>query len=616
MSKKLCSVFILLTLLISCLPLAALGADISVNDVKVQDNQVTVNGNAPAGDWVALTVHKDNGKTAYLGQTRADSEGAYSFVFTLDRGKYSAKLVSGAASAEVNISVVTDYNGNPATPPSGPGGDPAGKYCYLKVTGSREYGTILPQTRWVWSSGSPNVITVLKAVLDENDIDYEITAGGYVKSIGGLSEKAPGYPLSGWNYKVNGDFPPVGAESCPAHDDDNIEWLYTLDGGKDIGAPSSISDSALIAVDELALKQQMDAYAGMMDIVGTVPVVLNSDRQMTHEQALKLKDLFDLNPVSIDSEVGNEGAFLYDSTGEFMVWIPENALEKDLDLTIRERSSADFGDDTTLLLSSGIYDFQPDGTYFNHPVIIAIQIGITGDMHPKNLTPAHYDPESEKWVPLPGIIDLENGWVVFKVEHLCNFAVIEAKSQPELIRISFPDVGPEYDWARDAIEIMAGKGIIKGTDLGFEPQRNINRAEMASLLVNIRQLSKECFVNHGFSDVKESDWFVGAVTAAADEGMMSGYPEGTFKPYKPISRYEAAVILYRLQTENGSIAVEPTAGEFTDNLDIPLWASDGVAFVRNSGLMNGYQDGSFQGMSPLSRAETAVILYRYLQMTE
>jgi len=299
-----------------------------------------------------------------------------------------------------------------------------------------------------------------------------------------------------------------------------------------------------------------------------------------------------------------------------MVWIPENALEKDLDLTIRERSSADFGDDDTLLLCSGIYDFQPDGTYFNRPVIIAIQTGITGDMHPENLTPARYDPESEKWVPLPGIIDLENGWVVFEAEHLCDFAVIEAKSQPELLRISFPDVGSDYDWARDAIEIMAGKGIIKGTDVGFEPQRNINRAEMASLLVNIRQLSAKSFSPNRFSDVKDSDWFASDVAAAADAEMMSGYPEGTFKPYTPLSRYEAAVTLYRLQMENGSIAPEQTAGEFTDNLDIPPWASDGVAFVRNRGLINGYQDGSFQGMRPLSRAEAAVILYRYLQMTE
>ena len=75
----------------------------------------------------------------------------------------------------------------------------------------------------------------LKGVLEQNGISYVIV-GEYVRSIAGLAEKKEGYPLSGWLFRINGNFPGVGAGSAIIGNGDRLEWLYTLDGGKDVGA--------------------------------------------------------------------------------------------------------------------------------------------------------------------------------------------------------------------------------------------------------------------------------------------------------------------------------------------------------------------------------------------
>lgn len=614
MLKKPFLIFIFTTLLFFYLPFTTLGADITA-DLSIEDNVVTVSGYASSGEWVTITIHKENGKTAYLGQTRADNDGLYSFLFTLDQGEYSGNIVCGTAStASDTITVSTDFDGDsgntPNNPKPGENNNSTAKCCYIKVTGSSDYGTILPQTSWVWNSGSPDVITVLREVLDDRNISCVITAGGYVKSIDGLSEKAPGYPLSGWIYKVNGDSPPVGAESCTVHNGDRIEWLYTLDGNPG----SQITWGSGLITDESSLKQQMETYISKLNALGLTPVLLNQEQSMTLENALHLKNTFVPNRVSLTAEVGSDGAFLYDSTGEFMLLIPEDALKKNTTLTVKEKT--DIVNQGDIKICSGIYDIQPEGTVFINPIYIAIPIAITEDIDFGNITPARYDTEAQQWIPMPGIIDLENGWVVFKAEHLCDFAVIQTVPPRDLVRISFPDLGPEYEWARDAVEIMAGQGIIQGTNLGFEPQRNINRAEMAQLLVNISQLIPAGSGREGFSDVKESEWFAAAVAAAADAEMINGYPDGTFKPYAPVTRNEIAVILYRLQNADGTLANQGVSGTFTDHQNIPAWAHNGVSFVKDCGLMNGYGDGSFQGVNPLTRAEAAVILYRYLQLAE
>lgn len=75
-----------------------------------------------------------------------------------------------------------------------------------------------------------------------------------------------------------------------------------------------------------------------------------------------------------------------------------------------------------------------------------------------------------------------------------------------------------------------------------------------------------------FSDVKPTDWSYQAVEKLSAEGVVEGYPDGTFKGDKPITRYEMSQIVAKLMAKEGSLSadqkasVEKLSGEYADEL--------------------------------------------------
>ncbi|HPZ42770.1 MAG TPA: S-layer homology domain-containing protein [Bacillota bacterium] len=110
--------------------------------------------------------------------------------------------------------------------------------------------------------------------------------------------------------------------------------------------------------------------------------------------------------------------------------------------------------------------------------------------------------------------------------------------------------------------------------------------------------------------MKPSDWFYDEVAYAKAAGYISGYPDGTFKPYNAITRQEAAVVIAKLLglTPESGIAVEP----FSDYISIDQWAMSSVDAVAAHGIMHGFPDKTFGPRKNITRAETVVILDRAL----
>lgn len=102
-----------------------------------------------------------------------------------------------------------------------------------------ENGIILEETEVEVSDGM-SVFDVLLTVTRDNDIHMEfvetpIYGSKYIEGIANIYE-FDGGELSGWMYAVNGEFPNVGCSSKEAAPGDVIEWIYTCDLGRDIGA--------------------------------------------------------------------------------------------------------------------------------------------------------------------------------------------------------------------------------------------------------------------------------------------------------------------------------------------------------------------------------------------
>ncbi|CAM3360811.1 MULTISPECIES: S-layer homology domain-containing protein [Saccharibacillus] len=110
---------------------------------------------------------------------------------------------------------------------------------------------------------------------------------------------------------------------------------------------------------------------------------------------------------------------------------------------------------------------------------------------------------------------------------------------------AFSDLRSGY-WAGDYVGQVTTAGWMKGyTDGSFKPDGAITREEMASIAFNYLGL-KAGSSTGGFPDVRANGWSGGIIAAVQSEGLMSGYPDGTFRPQQALTRAEAVTILNRL----------------------------------------------------------------------
>ncbi|MEI7885540.1 MAG: S-layer homology domain-containing protein, partial [Clostridia bacterium] len=162
-------------------------------------------------------------------------------------------------------------------------------------------------------------------------------------------------------------------------------------------------------------------------------------------------------------------------------------------------------------------------------------------------------------------------------------------------------------WAQATIQKWVDQGIIKGyADGTFRPENNISRAEFMTLVNGIFGYTEK--VATTYSDVSADDWYADVVTKAAAAGYINGYPDGTMRPDKPITREEAATIIMKI---NKLMENEEAASKFTDASTL-AWSKGAVGSVYFSGIMNGYPNGSFQPRNFIKRGEAVFALDKSL----
>lgn len=122
-------------------------------------------------------------------------------------------------------------------PKQGQNSDVKKQEVSISIKGDDEMGVILKSTKVAYESGD-TVLDLLKKVTKQNKIQMEYQGSGgtaYIEGIQNLYEFDKG-PKSGWMYSVNGVFAKKGAGLAEVKPGDTIEWVYTLDLGKDVGA--------------------------------------------------------------------------------------------------------------------------------------------------------------------------------------------------------------------------------------------------------------------------------------------------------------------------------------------------------------------------------------------
>lgn len=140
------------------------------------------------------------------------------------------------------------------------------------------------------------------------------------------------------------------------------------------------------------------------------------------------------------------------------------------------------------------------------------------------------------------------------------------------------------------------------------PQNNITRAEVATIFFRLltddvrdENLTK----TNRYSDVAATSWYNTAVSTLSSMGIITGYPDGTFRPNAAITRAEFAAIAARFDHDG-----DKTAAKFSDIAS--HWAKDEISIAYNNGWITGYPNGTFGPQRDITRAETMTLVNRVL----
>ena len=174
---------------------------------------------------------------------------------------------------------------------------------------------------------------------------------------------------------------------------------------------------------------------------------------------------------------------------------------------------------------------------------------------------------------------------------------------------TFDDIS--IPWAQEYIEVLASRHIIKGIDDDtFLPNNNITRAEFATLLVRALDL-KATNTSVVFGDLAKGSWYEESVMVAASHGIVKGF-NNEFDPNGQITREAMATMIVRalklVDLEN-----EYLPGEVQFKDEISDWASEYVSIAYKQGIVKGLSDEQFGSGQSATRAQAAVMIYRLLE---
>ncbi len=164
-------------------------------------------------------------------------------------------------------------------------------------------------------------------------------------------------------------------------------------------------------------------------------------------------------------------------------------------------------------------------------------------------------------------------------------------------------------WAEPYIAVLSERGTIGGfPDGSFKPDDGITRAQFAAIAVKALGLP-DAGRPANFKDVSAKYWANKAIANVSDAGLVTGFPDGTFRPEDKITRAQALVILAKALP--GAQGTASELSRYGDGNEVPLWALPSVAKAAQAGILVNYPDP--QKIRPTSfatRAEVAALTYQ------
>ncbi|WP_169087520.1 asparaginase domain-containing protein [Paenibacillus sp. PL91] len=291
------------------------------------------------------------------------------------------------------------------------------------------------------------------------------------------------------------------------------------------------------------------------------------------------------------------------------VSVPAGATKEQMLLSIEKLTGTGGIVESTSQLVSPIFEILKNiSANFLVPVTLTFKFDTTLIKDGKTASVFYYDETKKQWVEMGGTI---NGSVItVKSDHFTKFAVfaVDKKDEPA----SFTDISGH--WAEAAIKEAVASSIVKGyVDGTFRPGNTVTRAEFSVMLMGALKAEGEGAALAFADNDKIAAWAKDAVARAVKAKVISGYPDGTFRPSANILRMEMVSMI----ASGAGLELDANAStSFADNEDIPAWAKGAVKVVSDKGIIQGRTGNIFAPKATATRADAITIIMNMLKASK
>ena len=193
---------------------------------------------------------------------------------------------------------------------------------------------------------------------------------------------------------------------------------------------------------------------------------------------------------------------------------------------------------------------------------------------------------------------------------------INKQTKPERIEIKPVEYGDldNSHWAYDSISKLSNLKIVSGNpDGSFRPNDAVTRAEFLKILVTAFQDDISVDADKSFEDVAKDDWYYECVNKAYSAGIVTGDADGKIRPDDKMTREEMAALIFRTLklTEKDTANIENVS--INDMDEVSEWAKEAVTALYTKGILKGNELGNFAPKDNTTRAETCAVVERLLK---
>lgn len=176
---------------------------------------------------------------------------------------------------------------------------------------------------------------------------------------------------------------------------------------------------------------------------------------------------------------------------------------------------------------------------------------------------------------------------------------------------AFADVR-EDDWFCGAVKFVNENGMMNGVaEHLFAPEEALTRGMLVTILYRAQG---EPAVNRSisFEDVDANSYYANAVNWAEQSGIVNGVSEQKFAPEETVTREQIATMMYRYAYYQEVVPAEDRSNslDYADSAEISDYATEGVMYCTSEGIMMGKEEKRFAPLEMVTRAEVATILQR------